>query len=840
MIGQNQDLPDRFIIKLRDMSTYKYFRVILLTVAISLVMPAFSFLMSQEVVEAITDTTNKKPQTIPVAEISVRSGVVLVTTAKTLETVISEKQIAQKAKINDSVLLRVDSLLNLDRKSDLISRDIRYLNNKLMFWKRISKTVNDAKLELSNLVGDLEKKKFGIESEIVTWKNTKKALAEQDHTSSVFNRIDIVIAALDSSRNVLTERSDQVLTILDRTTAKAMQIDELINQIEKYISSNEEGVFVSHIPPLWKTDLSDPVNRSVVAPLRQLYDLEVKELISYLKNLQNKVIFQVFIIALLFIFFLFMKRRMAHLDYSEQSVYQRMLVKVLSHPVNAALILGLFSSLLIFPDRPLILRDLSKVVIMIPLVILSVLITSRKYSTYFYLLGVMMVVQTIYFFFPPGHLLYLASVLFIAITEFILLYKLISHLKKDNGSPSPRKRMFSVVVALHIGFSLTGIIALAFGVNILAEIAVNVTLINAFGGILLGISAFIVNGLIEVGLESRSARRLNVIRNYGREIAQRLTRLVNLGAVLFWFVTMLSVLRIRRSFFEGLSSFLTDELSIGSASFTMGGILTFFLVIWLSIVIANMIRAVLEEDVLSRMRLAKGLPHTISVMIRYTLITIGLLLAVSAAGMPLDSLTILFGAFGVGIGFGLQNIFNNLVSGLILLFERPIQIGDTIEVGQLMGNVKSIGIRSSNVRTFDGAEVIVPNGQLISNEVVNWTLSDQTRRIEVIAGVAYGSDPHKVKELFLQVLSDHPDIIKEPSPQVFFQELGDSSLNFRLLFWTNNFGEWVRIRSDIVFSVHDILKKEGIEIPFPQRDLHIRSLGQQIEIVRKEPKKEKE
>ena len=196
---------------------------------------------------------------------------------------------------------------------------------------------------------------------------------------------------------------------------------------------------------------------------------------------------------------------------------------------------------------------------------------------------------------------------------------------------------------------------------------------------------------------------------------------------------MLSVMRVNRIVGESVAQFLTDDISIGSASFTFAGILTFFLVIWLSIVVANIIRAILEEDVLNKMKLAKGLPHTISVMVRYTLITVGLLLAVSAAGMPLDSLTILFGAFGVGIGFGLQNIFNNLVSGLILLFERPIQIGDTIEVGQLMGNVKSIGIRSSNVRTFDGAEVIVPNGQLISNEVVNWTLSDQTRRIEVIA-----------------------------------------------------------------------------------------------------------
>jgi len=220
-------------------------------------------------------------------------------------------------------------------------------------------------------------------------------------------------------------------------------------------------------------------------------------------------------------------------------------------------------------------------------------------------------------------------------------------------------------------------------------------------------------------------------------------------------------------------------------------------------------------------------------MVRYTLVTGGVILAVMAVGMPIDRLTILFGAFGVGIGFGLQNVVNNFVSGLILLFERPIQIGDTIEVGQLIGKVKTIGMRSSNVRTFDGAEVIVPNGNLISNEVVNWTLSDQRRRIEIIAGVAYGSDPHKVRTLLMKMLEENPDIVKDPAPDVLFNELGESSLDFRLLFWVSNFQDWLRIRSDVMFAVHDTLKEAGIEIPFPQWDLHLRSVDPDVGFARK-------
>lgn len=221
----------------------------------------------------------------------------------------------------------------------------------------------------------------------------------------------------------------------------------------------------------------------------------------------------------------------------------------------------------------------------------------------------------------------------------------------------------------------------------------------------------------------------------------------------------------------------------------------------------------------------------IAILIHYSLVTIGVFIAVSAVGMSFDELTIIIGAFSVGIGFGLQNIFNNLVSGMILLIERPVQIGDVVEVGPLLGQVKSMGIRSSKLRTFDGAEVIVPNGNLISNEVINWTLSDKRKRIEIISGVAYGSDIHRVQELFLKIMDQHQDILKDPKPVVFFHNMSDSSLDFRLLFWTENFENWQKIRSEVMFNIYDTLNEAGIVIPFPQRDIHIRT----SETIRRNP-----
>jgi small-conductance mechanosensitive channel len=240
--------------------------------------------------------------------------------------------------------------------------------------------------------------------------------------------------------------------------------------------------------------------------------------------------------------------------------------------------------------------------------------------------------------------------------------------------------------------------------------------------------------------------------------------------------------------------------------------------------LSRFIRFILDEDVLPRFKLRRGVAGAISIMIRYVLISFGIVIAFAAAGIELSQFALMAGALGVGIGFGLQSVVNNFISGLILIFERPIQRGDTIQLIDLVGKVKRIGIRSSTIRTFDGAEVIVPNGNLVSAEVINWTLSDKQRRVEVRVGVAYGTDPKKVLGILLEVAGSHDDVLEDPGPTTFFEAFGDSSLNFLLRFWTADFDNWRKIQSDITVGLDEALKKAGITIPFPQRDLHVRSI----------------
>jgi small-conductance mechanosensitive channel len=209
-------------------------------------------------------------------------------------------------------------------------------------------------------------------------------------------------------------------------------------------------------------------------------------------------------------------------------------------------------------------------------------------------------------------------------------------------------------------------------------------------------------------------------------------------------------------------------------------------------------------------------------LLNYKIRALGAVAGLGLLGVEFNKVSVLAGAFGVGIGFGLQSIVNNFVSGLILLFERPIHVGDIVEVGNLQGTVRRIGIRASVIHTNAGADIIVPNSQLITDKVTNWTFSDRLRRVDLAVGVNYGADPKKVIELLEQVARRHPDVLSDPGPHALFTNYGDSAINFELRVWPRQFNLAVQVKSDLATAVFDAVKATtDISFPFPQREVRI-------------------
>ena len=263
----------------------------------------------------------------------------------------------------------------------------------------------------------------------------------------------------------------------------------------------------------------------------------------------------------------------------------------------------------------------------------------------------------------------------------------------------------------------------------------------------------------------------------------------------------------------------------GSTQLTLWSILYLIVLFFLLLFVAKKIRFWLANRILVRSNLDPGVRESVGSIARYLIIVLGFFVILQTAGIDLTALSILAGAVGIGVGFGLQNIANNFISGVIILFERPIKAGDRIEVGEVEGEVISIGARATTVVTNDNISVIMPNSSFISQDVVNWSYTDRKVRFKIGLSVAYGSDPRLVERLLLEVARENPDVLGEPEPGVRFLEFGNNGLQFELRAWsTSLLHKKGKLISDLNFGIHEKFAAHGIKFPFPQRDIHVRTL----------------
>ncbi len=263
---------------------------------------------------------------------------------------------------------------------------------------------------------------------------------------------------------------------------------------------------------------------------------------------------------------------------------------------------------------------------------------------------------------------------------------------------------------------------------------------------------------------------------------------------------------------------------LGGKPFTLWSLVYIVILVALLFYVAGKLQVWMAERALARTRLDVGARQAVASITRYVLLLLGLLIIVQTAGINLTTLNVLAGAVGIGLGFGLQNVVSNFISGLIIMFERPIKIGDRIVVDEVEGDVVRIGARSTVILTNDNINIIVPNSKFITENVVNWKYNDASVRFKIPVGVAYGSDVRKVEKILLEVAKADKDVLEDPAPVVRFMEFGDSSLNLELRAWsTSAVNRKGRLISALNFAIYDKFREQGIEIPFPQRDLHIRS-----------------
>lgn len=277
--------------------------------------------------------------------------------------------------------------------------------------------------------------------------------------------------------------------------------------------------------------------------------------------------------------------------------------------------------------------------------------------------------------------------------------------------------------------------------------------------------------------------------------------------------------------YESISGVLEFSLfTIGQKSITVGTALQILIFCFALIYFSKKLKNWIVRVLLAKRDVEHGQSQSIANIVHYSVLLLGLAIIVQTAGIDLSTISFLAGALGIGIGFGLQNIASNIVSGVILLIEKPIKVGDRVEIEGTIGDIKTIGLRATEIVTLPNIAIIVPNSDFINNRVTNWSHADTLVRYEIPVGVSYDEDPEQISELLKKVAHEHPQVVASPPPDVLFEEFGDSSLNFVLRVWMNTLVKPPRVlRSELNFAISKIFRENGVVIPFPQRDIHFRS-----------------
>jgi small-conductance mechanosensitive channel len=702
-----------------------------------------------------------------------------------------------------------------------LGRHWQFYNRQLESWRR----------DLQRATGLYSDDAAQLADRRATWEATRAAAEASGVAPALHDRINAVLAEIAQAEKAISGPLDAQVKLSRKANALESGIDAGTRNVDSAIAYHDLRLTMIDSPPLaevWRQPRTS--KESEVSAINGLA-VENSFLAEYGQANRSRIVAHEIFAVLLLPLLLWISVRSRRLVAADPELKSS--AKALLRPISSWCVLVLVGTVLIEPDAPLLLHQTALLFALIPVLRLLPQSVFDLLGRWPYVLTVLYLFQRLGFFLVANPLLYrmhllLVTVLAMAALIWLLLRRRVRTV--ESGAPRwlPVLRGFGWMAVAGL---LVSVIANFIGNVSLAEMLTAGILDSGYVGMALFAGATVLSAMIKLLLARESVSRFKVVTQHTGPLLQSTGKLIRLAALAAWVVIALNEFRIYRPISTWVNGVLTYEVRFGQLSITLGSVLLFGLSVWIAFVVARTVRVVLEDEILPRMELPRGVGNSVSTLTYYALIMAGLFIALAASGFQVSQLTIVFGALGIGIGLGLQNVVNNFVSGLILMFERPIQPGDVIEVSGISGKVRDIGMRATTMTTFEGADVVVPNGALLSEKLINWTLSDMNRRIDVNIGVAYGSDPRKVLELLLNVATTTPGITHDPEPTVLFVGFGASSLDFAIRAWTNNFGDWVKIRSDMSVRLYEALGAAGIEIPFPQHDLHVRSVAPEARAV---------
>lgn len=682
-------------------------------------------------------------------------------------------------------------------------------------WRTLTKNLPQWKIDLTDRARKFESDLKRLDDLSAKWQKTLDGLKNTETPPEVLARIEEIIQNAAGTRRAIEMQQARIVALQNKVAEQQKRVDDALSSIKQTREVLVGQLLVRDSPPIWSSDLW--TRTDVSQGIRDSLATQFNGLNAFAARNTDKLIIHFLVFVLFAAILIFLRRRARPQVEAEPDLKQAAVIFYL--PIPTALVLAILFSSRIYPQTPQILGAIFGAIALVPTVVILKKLIDRSLYPVLYSLVVFYFADQLRVIADAvptvSRPLFLAEMLG-GFLFFLWLYR--TRLSETETEDTHRGRVFrtiKIAALVVLPFFAVSFLANAFGYVNLARLVGNAVLRSAYIAVILYAAVRIVDGLTVFALRFRPLNLLKMARDYAPTIQNRARKFVRWIAFALWLFVTLEFLTLWEAVFGEVEAILTAKLNLGSLNISASDVLVFFAVVWAAFLLSRFVRFALEEDVYPRLPLAHGIPYAISTILNYVILLAGFFFAVGAAGFDLTKFTILVGAFGVGIGFGLQNIVNNFVSGLILLFERPVKIGDQIKIGDATGTVQRIGIRASLVKQWDNSEIIVPNSKLISENVQNWTFSARQRGIEIPVSIAYGADSHLVIELLKKVAAANPLVAEKPAPQVLLTELGAASLNFKLRAWTKHFDKASQISSELAVAVNQTLAENDIAIAQP-------------------------
>jgi potassium-dependent mechanosensitive channel len=781
---------------------------------------------AQPAPQPATASTPTAPQPIPLPQIADQ--------AETLDAKLDEisrglTTQAEETKPNPTISGQSSEITERAAQADNLLQsgpDILQLREEIVYWKALSRLSADQRKLLTERADELQSQITMLTHEQAIWQATEDSIHDTEGIEVVADRVKRELDAIRDLRLRAQTQLNQVLTQQNELSETGRKVSDTLTKLTNAEGSFRVSIFAQDGAPLWSSQSFNESGPTVDVLFHRSASQEAGTAEEFVHARGAGLLFipVVYGLALAAAF-----RFRRYLDTRTGAAVPAKAHEVFSRPYAMALIVVLLVTTPFNSSLPLSIISVVYLIWIAVLARLTPILVDAEMRAPVYLLLSLNTFEVLRSVMPLGpglRRIVLTLLTVIVLVAFGWLTRP-SRLRLMHLAKWPQ---LLILIATRTGLLLLAVALAAnvFGFVSLSRVLGIGTLLSAFLAATQYFVARIALFALSIALESPLLSYLTsdireAIHRWGSRI------LIFISVLIWWTRSQIYVFILQDGMRSTAASVLAFDIAPGKMQVTVGDVLAVILILVIGFGLAKGFSSVVRSVLTSRFPFQRGVPYAVSKVTYYILSVLVVLAAVAAAGVDLNKFTVITGAVGVGVGFGLQDIVKNFASGLILLFERPIRVDDVIELTGMVGTVRRIGARSSTIVTAQGAEVIVPNSNLVSTQVINWTLSSQQRRVEIAVGVAYGTDPERVLALLTAEAASHDGVMTNPAPVAYFMGFGDSSLDFELRFWSERQDIWFQLKSDVTVAVCRALTEAGIEIPFPQRDIHVRTVDASIQ-----------